>query len=101
MAMVKDFKTDTDGDLFISSGDLAIFESDSQSIVDIITSNNGDWKEYPLCGVGIDNYINSNSSQQFLTNDIKTQLTNDGFGNVDVIYDNNNSLNFTIDAVRS
>ena len=101
MAMVKDFKTDTDGDLFISSGDLAIFESDSQSIVDIITSNNGDWKEYPLCGVGIDNYINSNSSQQFLTNSIKTQLTNDGFGNIDVIYDNNNSLNFTIDAVRS
>jgi hypothetical protein len=101
MAMVKDFKTDTDGDLFISSGDLAIFESDSQSIVDIITSNKGDWKEYPLCGVGIDNYINSNSSQQFLTNDIKTQLTNDGFGNIDVIYDDNNSLNFTIDAVRS
>lgn len=101
MAMVKDFKTDTDGDLFISSGDLAIFESDSQSIVDIIISNKGDWKEYPLCGVGIDNYINSNSSQQFLTNDIKTQLTNDGFGNIDVIYDDNNSLNFTIDAVRS
>jgi hypothetical protein len=101
MAMVKDFKTDTDGDLFISSGDLAIFESDSQSIVDIITSNNGDWKEYPLCGVGIDNYINSNSSQQFLTNSIKTQLTNDGFTNIDVIYDDNNLLNFTIDAVRS
>jgi len=101
MAMVKDFKTDTDGDLFISSGDLAIFESDSQSIVDIITSNNGDWKEYPLCGVGIDNYINSNSSQQFLTNSIKTQLTNDGFANIDVIYDDNNLLNFTIDAVRS
>lgn len=101
MAMVKDFKTDTDGDLFISSGDLAIFESDSQSIVDIITSNNGDWKEYPLCGVGIDNYINSNSSQQFLTNSIKTQLINDGFANIDVIYDDNNLLNFTIDAVRS
>jgi hypothetical protein len=101
MAMVKDFKTDTDGDLFISSGDLAIFESDSQSIVDIITSNNNDWKEYPLCGVGIDNYINSNSSQQFLTNSIKTQLTNDGFTNIDVIYDDNNLLNFTIDAVRS
>lgn len=101
MAMVKDFKTDTNGDLFISSGDLAIFESDSQSIVDIITSNNGDWKEYPLCGVGIDNYINSNSSQQFLTNSIKTQLTNDGFTNIDVIYDDNNLLNFTIDAVRS
>lgn len=99
--MVKDFKTDGDGDLFISSGDLAIFESDSQSIVDIITSNNGDWKEYPLCGVGIDNYINSNSSQQFLTNSIKTQLTNDGFTNIDVIYDDNNLLNFTIDAVRS
>ena len=101
MAMVKDFKTDTDGDLFISNGDLAIFESDSQSIVDIITSNNGDWKEYPLCGVGIDNYINSNSSHQFLTNSIKTQLTNDGFANIDVIYDDNNLLNFTIDAVRS
>lgn len=101
MATAKDFKSDTDGDLYIASGDFAIFESDSQHIVDLITSNKGDWKEYPLCGVGIDNYINSNTSQLFLTKDIKAQLTTDGFGNIDVIYEDNNSLNFTIDAVRS
>ena len=74
MATAKDFKTDTDGDLFISGGDLAIFESDSQHIVDLITSNNGDWKEYPLCGVGIDNYINSNTSQLFLNKNYKKTI---------------------------
>jgi hypothetical protein len=100
MAMVKDFKTDTDGDLFISSGDLAIFESDSQSIVDIITSNNGDWKEYPLCGVGIDNYLNSSASQQSLRNNIVAQLTTDGYGSIIVDFNGNNTIDFTVDGIR-
>lgn len=100
MATAKDFKTDSDGDLYID-GDFVIAESDSQHIVDIITANKGAYKEYPLCGVEIDSYINSNASQLFLTNTIKQQLTTDGYGQIDVIFAENNSLDFTIDAVRS
>lgn len=100
MATAKDFKSDTDGDLFID-GDFVIAESDNQHIVDLVTANKGSYKEYPLCGVGIDSYLNSNATQLFLTKEIKTQLTTDGYGNIDIQYASNNSLDFTIDAVRS
>ena len=100
MATVKDFATDNDNNFILSGGDFTIIESDEQHIVDIVNSSQGSWKEYPLCGVGIDNYLNSGVNQQFLTNEIKVQLTRDGFGSVQVDFDNNNSLNFMVDAVR-
>jgi hypothetical protein len=101
MAMVKDFRSDTDGDLYISDGDFAIYESDNQHIVDIISSNKGSWKEYPLCGVSIDSFINAPVSQQTVKSEVNIQLTNDGYSNIDIVFQDNNSINFEVDAVRS
>jgi len=100
MATVKDFAVDNSNNFILSGGDFTIAPSDEQHIVDIVNSAKGSWKEYPLCGVGIDNYLNSGVNQQFLTNEIKTQLTRDGFGSVQVDFEGNNSLNFMVDAVR-
>ena len=100
MATAKDFKTDTNNDLFIDGGDFAIFESDKQHIVDIITSAQGSWKEYPLCGVGLDNYLNSSISQQTLRNSIVAQLSTDGYGSITVDYNSTNDLDFSVDAIR-
>lgn len=100
MATVKDFTTDNENNFILNNGDFTITPSDEQHIVDIVNSSQGSWKEYPLCGVGIDNYLNSGVNQQFLTNEIRTQLTRDGFGNVQIDFDSSNSLNFTVDAVR-
>jgi phage terminase large subunit-like protein len=100
MATAKDFATDNSNNFILASGDFTIVESDEQHIVDIVNSAKGSWKEYPLCGVGIDNYLNSGVNQQALSNEIKTQLVRDGFGNVQIDFSDNNSLNFTVDAVR-
>ena len=100
MATVKDFTTDNENNFILNNGDFTITPSDEQHIVDIVNSSQGSWKEYPLCGVGIDNYLNSGVNQQFLTNEIRTQLTRDGFGSVQIDFDSSNSLNFTVDAVR-
>jgi hypothetical protein len=100
MATAKDFRTDTDNDIYIANGDFAIFESDQQHIVDIVTSAQGSWKEYPLCGVGIDTFINAPVTQQTITNVVTKQLTNDGYGSISIKFENDNDINFEVDAIR-
>jgi hypothetical protein len=55
MATAKDFLQNDDNDLLIENNDFVIGNSDEDHIVDIINSAQGDWKEYVLCGVNIDN----------------------------------------------
>lgn len=75
----QDFKLDDDGDLVFSGGDLKIDLSDKQHIKDIINSNTGWWKQFPLVGVGIDYYLNSSGKDQQLEREIKIQLIADGY----------------------
>jgi hypothetical protein len=97
MAKVNDLLEDSDGDILIVNGDLTIGESDNTHISDVIVANKGDWKEYPLLGVGINAYLNSSGMQQFVTNEIKKQLDSDGYGSISVIFNNDN---FEVDAIR-
>ena len=98
-----DFLLDDDGDLQITSnGDFKIGLSDRQHITDIIRSNVGWWKQYPLIGVGIMNYLNSSGKEQQLEREIKIQLQSDGY-NVDkpkISYDANGLMNITPNAMR-
>lgn len=75
----KDFKLGSDGDLVFSGGDLKIDFSDKQHIKDIINSNTGWWKQFPLVGVGIQYYLNSSGKDQQLEREIRLQLTADGY----------------------
>lgn len=81
MAKATDIKLDNDGDLYIdpNTGDLKIDLSDKQHIKDIINSNVGWWKQFPLVGVGVQYYLNSSGFQQQLEREIKIQLTADGY----------------------
>jgi hypothetical protein len=97
----KDFLQNSEFDLLIVDGDLSIGLSDEDHIIDIINSNQGDWKEYILCGVGIDNYLNSSGLDIFLEKEIGVQLERDGFNQINVDFKDNNSFNFSVDAVRS
>jgi hypothetical protein len=97
----KDFLQNSEFDLLIVDGDLSIGLSDEDHIIDIINSNQGDWKEYILCGVGIDNYLNSSGLDIFLEKEIGVQLERDGFSQINVDFKDNNSFNFSVDAVRS
>jgi hypothetical protein len=97
----KDFLQNSEFDLLIVDGDLSIGLSDEDHIIDIINSNQGDWKEYILCGVGIDNYLNSSGIDIFLEKEIGIQLERDGFNQINIDFKDNNSFNFSVDAVRS
>jgi hypothetical protein len=97
MAIFKDIITDNDSDLNISNGDLLISESDSQHIDHILTANKGHFKQSPLIGAGIIEFINNSASEQEIRQRIKLQLESDGFSVRQVKI---NSGNIEIDAER-
>ncbi len=90
-----------DNDLIIENGDFKIGESDQQSIELIIDSYLGHWKESPLCGVGVDLFLNSSGQQLALKRAISVQLEADGMINVNVTSNSSELLDLTISADRS
>jgi len=88
-------------DLIIENGDFKIGESDQQSIELIIDSYLGHWKESPLCGVGVDLFLNSSGQQLALKRAISVQLEADGMINVNVTSNSSELLDLTISADRS
>jgi len=74
----QDFLLDDDGDLLIQNGDFVVGASDVQHVEDIINSFVGEWKQYPILGAGLLQYLNSENAQQASTN-IKQQLQSDGY----------------------
>ena len=100
MAAAKDFLL-LDNETVFSNGDFVIDYSDSQHIEDIVSENIGAYKQFPLCGVGIINYLNSSGAQQALRNEINTQLAIDGYSVNDVFFATNDTSSLSIDAVRN
>lgn len=78
MATFQDFLLDDDGDLLIQNGDFVVGPSDPQHVEDIIESFIGEWKQYPLVGVGLMQYLKSENGQAAI-NVIKQQLQADGY----------------------
>lgn len=61
------------------SGDFAIIDPQNDYIGFIIVSSPGHWKEFPLIGVGIINYIQGTQNGQVLQRNIREQLQSDVF----------------------
>jgi hypothetical protein len=97
MAISNDLQLDTIGDLIIRNGDLVISPCDNQNVLDIIVSNAGWWREFPTCGVGIQNYQSGSGQQQQLESNIRLQLIADGFTVQSVIATPQNE-SFTVKA---
>lgn len=70
-----------DDDLRFKDGDLAIEYADQQNLEYILLTQKGSFKEYPILGVGLFNYINSPdvTSRLRLENEIDKQLVYDDF----------------------
>lgn len=60
---------------------LVIGESDYQNIDLIVTANKGDFKEYPVIGVGAERYLKSIGRAEQLRREITVQLESDGYKN--------------------
>ena len=79
-----DLATDTDGDILIDpiTGDFKILPSDKQHVSDILQSFAGWWKQFPLLGVGVMNFVNSSGQNDNLSRLIKINLQSDGYSNI-------------------
>lgn len=60
-----------------ANNDIEWFASDVQHIEDTINSNAGEWKENPLDGVGIKNYLSSAGQQATVARKVMLELQKD------------------------
>ena len=77
-----DVLLDTDNDLLFRDGDIVIAPSKEQHIKQILFSEKGDWKQFPIVGIGIKDYINSPLTRKVKTTlekEILLQLQSDNF----------------------
>lgn len=80
--LFQDIQCNSDNaDLYFNTfdGDFDIMGSDQQHIEDILQSFNGDWKQFPMVGVGISSYLNSVGQEQRLPREVIVQLRADGY----------------------
>ena len=82
--MRQDILRDENNDLLIENGDFVIGESDQQHVLDILDSQKGEWKEFPLIGFGAINYIKTNVSEDEFKRDLKIQLSYDDYENSNI-----------------
>ncbi len=75
--MPQDILLDETGDLAIKDGDFVIGESTIQHQQLLLASQKGEWKENPLVGVGIENYLNDDTTNDMM-NEISSQFEKDG-----------------------
>lgn len=94
--MRKDILLDPTGDLVMENGDFVINVSDTQHIEHIITLTKGEFKEYPLLGVGAENYLKTNTDPIGFKRDVRVQLEYDGYKNANITLSENYELNITI-----
>jgi hypothetical protein len=77
MANVQDILIDINYDMLITNGDIAIGEATYQHVYLILSSQKGEWKQYPLLGVGIEDKLGDNDTNywKYL---IRSELRKDG-----------------------
>jgi hypothetical protein len=95
MAQYRDILLDTSENLQNNgSGDFKVGDASNQLMYYIIRSSQGNWKEFPLVGVGIDRYLNAAIDPYVLAQDVKSQLRSDVFSKASV-----DATNFPLNLV--
>lgn len=97
--MRTDILLGADGDLDMTNGDFSVGDGTQQSVMSIIQSQKGDWRQFPLVGVGLIKYIHQrNGLAPFvanvpkLTRDIKVNLEAAGFSDPQVTINSDLSI---------
>lgn len=88
-----DLKLDTSYDLAIAGGDFVIADTEQQEVDLILRTNQGEWKNSPLTGCNLFQYLNANytTTNQVIKN-IKQQLQLDGKKDYTVAVKNNDII---------
>jgi len=80
----------------VENGDFKASLCDNQNIQSLLVSQQGEFKEFPLFGVGIDTYLNGAGVEQELRSLINTQLQKDGANIIDLQLIQNEANKFDI-----
>jgi len=80
----------------VENGDFKASLCDNQNIQSLLISQQGEFKEFPLFGVGIDTYLNGAGVEQELRSLINTQLQKDGANIIDLQLIQNEANKFDI-----
>ena len=101
--IVYDLEVDEDGDLVFRNGDLSIVPSNDEHVKAVITSGQGDFKQYPQVGVNINKYLNYVSIPSDLKNIISKQLIADGnvIEFLELTKVDNKNININLNTKRS
>lgn len=87
-----DFLIDEEtGDLLIKNNDLAIGDSNPQTVQDILQTVPGEYKFYPYVGCDIWRFLNGSATLDEIKNTVKKQLEIQKFTVFDVVIETNNS----------
>lgn len=78
MATAKDYKSNSTLDLVISNGDFKVVDSDYQSSLLLMNSNQGSFKFHPFAGMGLKRYLGSSGTEQTIARQIYVQHEADG-----------------------
>lgn len=91
-----------DGDIQFKDGALVWGNTNNQNQHDILISYQGEWKQFPYVGVGLESYEGASFNITALKNSINTQLRSDGFMiRIPTInFNPNGTLNVTTNATK-
>ncbi|SDE76110.1 hypothetical protein [Riemerella columbipharyngis] len=80
----KDILVDDSNELEFINGDFAVGNSDIQHIDHIIIAQKGEYKQTPQMGLGVINYLKSNTDKSKFQRDVRIQLNYDGYENPNI-----------------
>lgn len=83
----KDIILDNNNELLISNGDIVVDDGTQQHIALLLLSNQGDFKQHPLTGIGIMKYLNSPLNATIkakLYRDINIQFEDNGLKDINI-----------------
>ena len=106
MVIPADIMLDSNYDLLIQNGDWDVDDCNEVDADLIINTSRGNWKQWPLVGFGLSNYLESEVDKTVvdeINSGIKVQLQADGFtvNGVNILLTNNGLTGITLDADRS
>jgi hypothetical protein len=75
---VSDVLLDEDFDLLMENGDFVVGESTLQHQALLLLSNKGEWRQSPVVGVGLNNFLLQDGGEDELRQLVRKELERDG-----------------------
>lgn len=93
-----DILVDDNEDVVFANGDFLVGSSDQQHVKHILKADKGHYRQWPLLGVGMLDYVNGAVEPEVIRQTIRTNLRNDNYNVRQVIVTRDYEI--SIDAQR-